>query len=74
MMMKKMTALIAAPGPMKTRAHTSATPAANMISIGWKMSWNWGRPRSNSSWKVDSAISTPPGHQTLRRPLTHQRS
>ena len=45
-----------------------------MISIGWKMSWNCGMPKSNSSWKVDSAMSMPPGHQMRRRPLTHHTS
>ena len=45
-----------------------------MISIGWKTSWNCGMPRSNSSWNVDMAMSRPPGSQTWRRCLTHQRS
>ena len=45
-----------------------------MMSIGWKMSWNCGMPRSNSSWNVDSAMSMPPGHHMRRRPPTHHTS
>ena len=35
-------------------------PAAKAIRIGWKIIWNWGTPKSNSAWKVESPISKPP--------------
>ena len=70
MMMKKSDgAANASPGPSQIRAATSTTPAASMMSIGWKTSWNCGMPRSNSSWNVDSAMSRPPGSQTLAQVL-----
>ena len=40
-----------------------------MMSIGWKMSWNCGTPRSNSSWNVDSAMSMPPGRHDAAQAL-----
>ena len=68
---KNATARSAAPGPRKMRAATSTTPVASIMSIGWKMSWNCGTPRSNSSWNVVIAMSRPPGSHVLRRCLTH---
>ena len=64
--MKKSAAPIAPPRPIQTRAATSATPAANASMIGSSTSWNWGTPKSNSPWKVESPISRPPIANTRR--------
>ena len=61
----------AAPRPSQIRAATSATPAASMISIGWKTIRNCGTPKSNSAWKVESPSNSAPGSEIAaheRRP------
>ena len=57
---KKPAVARAPPGPIQIRAQTSAVAAASAISTGWKTIWNWGTPKSNSAWKVESPISSPP--------------
>ena len=63
---KNATAPSAAPRPAHMRAATRPTPAASMISIGWKTNRNWGTPKSNSAWKVDRPSSRPPVSATAR--------
>ena len=53
----------AAPRPSQIRAATSDTPAASMISIGWKIIRNCGTPKSNSAWKVESPSRNAPGSE-----------
>ena len=37
-----------------------------MTSIGWKIIWNWGTPKSNSAWNVESPSRNAPGSDTRR--------
>ena len=62
-------AAIAPPRPIHSRAVTSANPAARAISSGWKMKRNCGTPKSNSPWKVDRPMSSPP-IRPMRRTAT----
>ncbi len=64
--MKKAAAARAPPRPIQIRAQTSATEAATASSTGSSTRRNWGTPKSNSAWKVDSPISRPPIRPTRR--------
>ena len=65
--MKKAAAARAPPRPIQIRAQTRATEAATASSTGSSTRRNWGTPKSNSAWKVDSPISRPPIRPTRRR-------
>ena len=65
-MRKKATASSADPLPRYMRVATRPTPAASMISIGWKTKRNCGTLKSNSAWKVERPSSRPPG-SAMRR-------
>ena len=67
-------AAIAPPRPIHSRAVTSANPAARAISSGWKMKRNCGTPKSNSPWKVDRPMSSPPIMPTRRTAVIRGRS
>ncbi len=63
---KKPTAPSAAPRPPHIRVATRPTPAAIMISSGWKTKRNCGTPKSNSAWKVERPSMNPPVSATAR--------
>jgi hypothetical protein len=45
---------------------TNPTPVARAIRTGWYSCWNWGTPKSNSAWNVDSPTTTTPARRSFR--------